>query len=110
MERRDVSLDAPLYDDGDRSMGDSLADDTIDAEARVISSDLQMKVREKLDGMYDDLKPRERYLLEHRLMADSPVTLEAAGHEFGITRERVRQIEENLKKKLRVQLTPAFAA
>ncbi len=110
LEKRDVSLDQPVYEDGPQSLGDTMADDAIDVESRVISQDIQEKVRETLDDVYDELKPRERYLLENRLLSDSPATLEAVGKEFGVTRERVRQIEESLKKKLKKHLAPALAA
>lgn len=107
ISQRDVSIDAPLTPEGDLSFGDSLADTAPSAEEKVISMDLQEKVRGKLDAVYEELTPRERYLLEHRLLSDSPVTLEAAGSQFGVTRERVRQLEERLKGKLRAALSPA---
>ncbi len=110
MQQRDVSIDQPLTPEGDLSLADSLADQTPNAEERLIASDLQTKVRDKLDGVYEDLTPRERYLLEHRLLADVPATLEAVGHQFGITRERVRQLENRLKEKLRFALAPAVGA
>jgi RNA polymerase sigma-32 factor len=73
----------------------------------LLEADAQEHVRETLDEVYDELTPRERYLLEHRLMSDTPATLEAVGDEFGVTRERVRQLENRLKSKLRVALAPA---
>lgn len=109
IQMRDVSLDAPVPHREEGSFGDSLPDHSPDAETQLVDRDLRNQVREKLDAVYDDLSPRERYLLEHRLMSDVPVTLEAAGHHFGVTRERVRQIEERLKGKLRVQLSGAMA-
>ena len=109
MQLRDVSLDQPVATSTEMTYGETLADPTPDAEAQLVSNDLTEKVREKLDVVYEDLSPRERYLLEHRLLSEEPVTLEAAGHEFGVTRERVRQIEERLKGKLRVSLAGAAA-
>ena len=110
MQTRDISIDAPVSHSSERSLADSLSDEAPDAESQLVEQDLREKVREKLDDAYEDLNPRERYLLEHRLLSDTPVTLEATGKQFGVTRERVRQIEERLKSKLRIQLAPALAA
>lgn len=108
METRDVSMDQPLLssDEQGRTVGDTFEDEKADTEAQFISMDLSEKVRDRLDDIYDDLKPRERFLLENRLLSDDPITLEAAGTEFGVTRERVRQIEAELKKKLKKVLVP----
>ncbi len=108
IQMRDVSLDQPMFSDRDTSLADTLADEAPNAEAQLEISDLREKVREKLDNVYDDLNPRERYLLDHRLLSDNPTTLEALGHEFGVTRERVRQLEERLKQKLRTVMAPAI--
>jgi len=111
MQKRDVSLDAPVTRESNAmTVSDTLADQSMNAEEQMILSDTQEKVRQTLDQVYEDLTPRERYLLENRLMADIPATLEAVGHEFGITRERVRQIEERLKGKLKIRMAPAIAA
>jgi RNA polymerase sigma-32 factor len=103
MKRRDISMEQPLsanqYDN--LTFGDTLSDPSMSAEDKVIEQDMQEHVRGFLDDIYDDLAPRERYMLEHRILADSPMTLEEIGEEFGITRERVRQLENRLKEKLR---------
>jgi len=108
MAKRDLSLDQPVSTQSQISYGERLVDESTDVETKMISSQLQEKVRTSLDDAYDDLAPRERYLLEHRLMSENPATLEAVGKEFGVTRERVRQIEERLKKKLRNILAPSL--
>jgi RNA polymerase sigma-32 factor len=110
MQRRDLSLDAPVSRESETSHGEMMADEAPNAEERLIHADLNAKVREKVGEVYEDLTPRERYLLDHRLMSDQPVTLEAAGQQFGVTRERVRQIEERLKLRLRSVMAPALAA
>ena len=107
MQARDVSIDAPVANEDGAPLSDSLADDVPDAEANLVNKDLRRAVREKLDDVYDDLSSRERYLLNHRLLSDTPITLEATGKQFGVTRERVRQIEERLKGKLREHLMSA---
>jgi RNA polymerase sigma-32 factor len=107
---RDVSMEQPVGQSEGLTFGDSMADETPSVETQLVQSNIEGIVREKLDEIYDDLNPRERFLLEKRLLADHPVTLEAAGSEWGVTRERVRQIESRLKKKLKAVLTPAYAA
>ena len=109
IESRDVSLDQPLSDGAERSLGDTLADEHPGTEERLIAMDLKAKVRQKLDAIYDDLAPRERFLLERRILSDDPITLEAAGKEFGVTRERVRQLEERLKGKLQAAFQSEYA-
>lgn len=104
MKRRDVSLEQPLapnqYDN--LTFGDTLSDTSESVEDKVIREDMQDKVRGFLNDMYDEITPRERFLLEHRILAETPKTLEEIGEEFGITRERVRQLEVRLKEKLRL--------
>ncbi len=109
MQRRDLSLDQPTRTDSDLSLHDAMANEEPSAETQLIDADLREKVREILDGVYDELTPRERYLLDHRLLSDHPATLEAVGHEFGVTRERVRQLETRLKNKLRKELSAAMS-
>ncbi|MEZ4704481.1 MAG: RNA polymerase factor sigma-32 [Bdellovibrionota bacterium] len=104
MNRRDMSMEQPVGKDQAMLFGETLADSHESQEEKVIREDLSGKVREALDEIYDDLKPRERYLLEYRLLSDQPMTLEAVGQEFGVSRERVRQLEERLKEKLKQAL------
>jgi RNA polymerase sigma-32 factor len=110
MQGRDVSLAQPVSKESDSTVGDSLADESASAEEQLIAHDVQEKVREKIDAVYDKLSPRERFLLDNRLLAEEPITLEAAGHQFGITRERVRQIESRLKVRLRHEIGASLAA
>ncbi|MDQ5949312.1 MAG: polymerase primary sigma factor [Patescibacteria group bacterium] len=103
IDQSTVSLESPIGDDGDDSkskLGDFLADDKIlspEAEsARRIISD---QVREILN----DLPEKERRILEmrHGLVDGVTHTLEEVGKEFGVTRERIRQIEAKAHEKIR---------
>jgi RNA polymerase sigma-32 factor len=58
-------------------------------------------IHEKLGSFKKGLNERETFILEHRVFSDSPETLQVIGERYGITRERVRQIEANLIKKIR---------
>lgn len=102
MHNRDVSTSMPISrKDNAMTVGDTLPDQEASIEEKVIREDMTSRIHDVLDDIYDELAPRERYLLEHRLLNDSPMTLEAVGEEFGVTRERVRQLETRLKKKLK---------
>ena len=100
LEGRDLSLDAPVGETG-ASHGDFLADvlppqdDALSSaqEARSIS----LEVRQALNR----LDPRERLIVERRLMADRPATLKDLGESLGFSRERARQLELRARQKLR---------
>ena len=98
MNRRlggDASLNAPLRADGDTGgeWQDWLVDETPDQEERLVESEeLDSRKRMLRDAM-GDLNERERRIFEARRLADEPITLEELSAEFGVSRERVRQIE-----------------
>lgn len=96
----DSSLNAPLRIDGDGEWQDWLEDDsdsqeTLLAEAQELSLRRDM-LREAMRGLND----RERHILSERRLKDDPKTLEALSQEYGISRERVRQIEVRAFEKL----------
>jgi RNA polymerase sigma-32 factor len=97
MNRRlsgDVSLNAPIREDGDSGeWQDWLVDDTANEEERLVNSqEIDTRVRALRDALMV-LNQRERRIFEARRLADDPVTLEDLAAEFGVSRERVRQIE-----------------
>ncbi len=63
-----------------------------------------VNVRERLDTAFEKLDRRELRIVRARLMSDDPLTLEALGREMGVSKERVRQLEERVCKKLRGEL------
>ncbi len=97
MNRRlsgDASLNAPLRDDGDSGeWQDWLADDRQDQESVLVESEELDNRRTALSGALSVLNPRERRIFEARRLAEDPITLEELATEFGVSRERVRQIE-----------------
>ncbi len=106
LTERVTSVDAPLDDDPDRSLLDAIADDrTPDPEHLMQREDLQVVIREWLNELND--KQREvverRFGLNNREIA----TLEEVGADIGVTRERVRQIQVDALKRLRVLLEKA---
>jgi RNA polymerase primary sigma factor len=94
-----VSLEKPVGDEDDSELGDFVADDTVAEPFEEASEHLQKEgVRKALSA----LPERERQVIELRygLTGMEPLTLEEVGNTFGVTRERIRQIENNTLKKL----------
>jgi len=101
LSMRDVSLDAPRSFDDRRSAVATLAEDGPSPEDMVAEMEEDDHRRERLFEGLKTLDPRERAIIRARHMRSRPVTLEALGKKFGISRERVRQIEARAAKKLR---------
>jgi RNA polymerase sigma-32 factor len=102
LDGKDLSLDAAAYRDGSATALDLLPDDVSEGPeqytARTQRCDL---IRARLGGLHNGLSSRERYILDNRLLTDEPDTLAEIGRKLGLSRERVRQLEERLKTKLR---------
>src|SRR5512133_420084 len=106
LEARDVSLDTKVFEDGARSLVDTLVADEQDQEERFSRAEEGQLLREKLTLAVQNLDPRERYIVEARMMADPEEELSLAeiGRRLGVSRERARQLEARAKKKLRRRL------
>ncbi len=94
-----VSLEKPVGDEDDSELGDFVADDTVAEPFEEASEHLQ---KEGVQKALAALPERERQVIELRygLTGMEPLTLEEVGNTFGVTRERIRQIENNTLKKL----------
>jgi RNA polymerase sigma-32 factor len=107
LDRRDASLDAPLFADGDATVLDTLRDEQASQEERAVSSQRNAQVREAVEGVWSQLDERERAIIDLRLFSDGDeATLADIGKQFGLSRERVRQLEARVKTKLRRALGP----
>ncbi|MDE1150673.1 MAG: RNA polymerase sigma factor RpoH [Azospirillaceae bacterium] len=96
----DHSLNAPLRVDGEGEWQDWLVDDTESQEIRLGDQEELGKRKALLAGAMKGLNDRERRILAERRLRDDPTTLEDLSQEFGISRERVRQIEVRAFEKL----------
>jgi RNA polymerase sigma-32 factor len=114
MNRRlggDMSLNAPIRDDGDAGeWQDWLADDQTDQETRLAESEETDNRRQALSDALGVLNDRERRIFEARRLADEPMTLEDLAAEFGVSRERVRQIEVRAFEKVQKAVKNRVAA
>jgi len=101
IDQSTASLDKPTDDDDEKSsLGEFIADDKIAAPDQDVSRRI---LRDQIEEIMDDLTPKERKILEmrHGLMDGVMRTLEEVGKEFGVTRERIRQIEAKAHEKIR---------
>jgi len=114
MNRRlggDASLNAPLREDeGSSEWQDWLVDDSDSQEARLAESQELDNRRTALSGALKVLNDRERRTFEARRLADDPLTLEELSGEFGVSRERVRQIEVRAFEKVQAAVRKNVAA
>ena len=98
---RDVSLDAPVAEDSDRQVWETIPIGDAPLDESVAQEELRDILREKLAAFAEGLKPRERFIFQNRLVAEEPLTLQAIGDRFDITREAARLIEKKLIERLR---------
>ena len=96
----DHSLNAPLRIDGDEEWVDWLTDESEDQETTLGNSEELDQRRAMLEGAMKTLNERERHILTERRLKDNPLTLEDLSQEYGVSRERVRQIEVRAFEKL----------
>ncbi|MGI6655503.1 MAG: sigma-70 family RNA polymerase sigma factor [Desulfobulbus sp.] len=104
MDNWDLSLEAPVRGDSEEERKSFLPHDGPGIEEMVAGQQVREQLGKMLDELYPHLNPKEQSILSFRLLSDEPKTLQTIADEFGISRERVRQIESNLLKKLRKHL------
>jgi len=97
----DISLDAPLKEDSDTERIEFLSTATDSAEDQVAKKEIEILLHDKIDEFKRKLNKREIEIFDLRIFSDKPVTLQEIGDRYGISRERVRQVEKNIIKKMR---------
>jgi len=96
----DVSLDATIHDGSDDTMMDTIRSDD-DVEEIVSERQKSSFLSKKVSEFKCTLDDRDSFIFSHRVMAEEPMTLEEIGSRFSISRERVRQVELRMLKKLK---------
>jgi RNA polymerase sigma-32 factor len=113
MEQRmqgDCSLNAEIPGSDGATALESLADDRLNQEELLVDFQENQKLQQTVAEVVSRLNEKERFIIEKRITADDPMTLQEIASHFSISRERVRQIEEGALKKTKQALLPLLAA
>jgi len=113
MEQRmqgDCSLNAEIPGSDGATALESLADDRLNQEELLVDFQENQNLKQKVTDVVSRLNEKERYIIERRITADDPMTLQEIASHFSISRERVRQIEEGALRKTKQALLPLLAA
>ncbi|MEE2744590.1 MAG: sigma-70 family RNA polymerase sigma factor, partial [Bdellovibrionota bacterium] len=104
----EVSLDRPLFDDSEKgTLGDSLVDKNLEGGLdNIVASSQEVNIlKANLQGFMDTLKKRDLEIFKKRLLEEVPPSLQSLADNYGVSRERIRQIEERLLKNLKVYMS-----
>ena len=102
---RDLSVDMPMGDDEEATLLHFLPDQKESPEEQIAETQYQQLLREKMEQFAGALKDKELVIFRERLLNEEPLTLREIGEKYDISRERVRQIEERVKRKLKAFLS-----
>lgn len=108
--RGDCSLNAEIPGSDGATALESLADDRLNQEELLVTYQENQNLQQKVAEVVSQLNEKERYIIERRITADDPMTLQEIASHFSISRERVRQIEEGALRKTKQALLPLLAA
>ncbi|MEA5114811.1 MAG: RNA polymerase sigma factor RpoH [Geobacteraceae bacterium] len=107
--RGDYSLDSEAADGEGATLLDNLADDRMNQEEILAENQEAALLEREISNIMTRLNEKERFVIEHRVTAEEPMTLQEIADHFSISRERVRQIEEGALKKMKNFLSPLVA-
>ncbi len=102
LKGRDVSLNAPLDLDSKSTLIDLETDDSPAVDEQLGHEQELHHLKEKIEAIRPGLNEKEIFILENRLLADEPMTLQEIGDKYGTTREAVRQVENRLMSKIKM--------
>ena len=108
LTNRDLSVDMPIGEGEEATMLNFLADDKQSPEEHIAETQYRELLKQKMEQFAKGLKDKELVIFRERLLNEEPITLREIGEKYGISRERVRQIEERVKKKLKGYLSKEF--
>ena len=100
----EVSLDAPVKEDSDSDHQSFIPSDEVGADEQLADFERKEILNEKLTSFRTTLPEKERFIFDNRLMTEEPLTLQEIGDIYGISRERVRQIQVRITKKIKTYL------
>ena len=105
MGRRDASLDVELTEGEGYTLLHTLPDKADNQETLLLADEERRLNTERTQAALSILNPRERNIIRQRILADPPSTLQDIAEQYGVSRERIRQIEQNALQKLRKAMT-----
>ena len=105
MGRRDASLDVELTEGEGYTLLHTLPDKADNQETLLLADEERRLNTERTQAALSILNPRERSIITQRILADPPATLQDIADEYGVSRERIRQLEHNALQKLRKAMT-----
>ena len=97
----DVSIDEPVGEESGESLANTLPSHQEGADEKLAEDEMRALFQSKLKAFSAKLKPRDLEILTERLLAEKPKTLEILAEQYKISKERVRQLEENILKRLK---------
>jgi len=106
MATRDASLDVELFEGEDYTLADRLVDERQNQEELLLQKEEKKLQSSTVQQALVVLNERERKIVAQRILADEARTLQELAEEMGISRERVRQLEQNALRKMKLQLAP----
>jgi len=109
MSSRDLSLDNPFDDDHELTHLNLLQEGTVNQEEALAQEQEKKVVEQEVSNAMRNLNDKEKYVIQNRVMADTPLTLQEIGSHLKLSRERVRQIESEALKKLKRELSPRMS-
>lgn len=103
----ELSIDRVSVDDGGRqsTLADTLAGDDVPVDEALAQAQGMDILKQHLQQFVSSLKPRDRIIFEKRLLSEVPPSLQSIADEYGVSRERIRQVEERLLNKLKVYMS-----
>lgn len=103
---QEVSLDRPLDDtDGRQSLGDLIGDEGDSPEGQLADIQNLEILKEHLGEFVKNLKPRDQEIFKKRLLSEIPESLQSIADQYGVSRERIRQVEERLIDQLKIYMS-----
>ncbi|KPK15463.1 MAG: RNA polymerase subunit sigma [Myxococcales bacterium SG8_38] len=105
LDQREISLDAPAYQDSEATLVDMLPANSEPQDSMVARHRRHSGIQDRLQDALSVLDHRERLIVEKRILSDESASLAALGRELGVSRERARQLEARAKKKLADELS-----
>lgn len=102
--KRDLSLNEPIYNDSEQTQLDIIPEQGENVEENFLRKEEEYLLKAGVNLALSGLPERERYIIENRYLSENPVTLQEIGEKLGLSRERVRQLEQRALNKVKATL------